>query len=162
MKKILTPLLVGLALAGAIAAVMKNVNPPAKIAQDEAAEASESTSPQLPADGIVVTYFTTDVRCPSCRQIESLTREMIESEFPDALASGHLVFQTINTDRPENAHYVKDYELVSKTVIVSRRQDGRETSWRNLQDVWLKMKEPESFNTDVAEAVRDAQAASKP
>ncbi len=85
------------------------------------------------------------MRCASCREIEALTRKALDSKFPDAVANGTLVFQVINTDRPENAHFVGDYKLVSKTVIVSKRQGGKEASWQNLQDVWLKLKDPADF-----------------
>lgn len=150
MKKLTTFVLVALALAGATVAVLKAGRPSSGYRQTP----SESSAPALPASGVVVTYFTTDVRCPSCHKIEELTRNAVAAEFPQAVAAGEVLFRVINTDRPENAHFVKDYSLVSKTVIVAARKDGRETGFTNLQDVWLKLNDPADFTRYIAEAVR--------
>lgn len=97
-------------------------------------------------DHVVMTYFTTNVRCRSCRQIEALTRETAEVRHADAIADGRLVFRVINTDEPGMEHYVKDYALVSKTVILSRFEGGREVEWKNMDDVWEHLGEPEVFH----------------
>lgn len=41
------------------------------------------------------------------------------ASFAPLVAEGRVVFQTINVDRPENRHFIKDYQLVSKTVIMA-------------------------------------------
>jgi len=102
---------------------------------------------------VVVTYFTTDVRCDSCRTIERLSRQAIEAGFPDEVASGAVVFRVLNTDRPENRHFVDDYEIANKTVIVSHHENGTETEWTNRQDVWLLLDEPAEFFAYVREPV---------
>jgi hypothetical protein len=151
MKKLLTYGLLALALVGAGFAIKQRL-------VDHAApvESGQSGVSALPDNGVVVTYFTTDVRCPSCRKIEDLTRASVESGFADALASGRLVFRSLNTDRPENRHFVDDYNLVSKTVIVSRRVGGRESGWKNLQDVWMKLSSPGDFEAYVRGAIEES------
>ena len=84
---------------------------------------------------IVVTYFHNNVRCPSCKKIEAFTAEALQSNFPYALASGALVWRTINTDKPENQHYARDYNLNTKSVVVSKIRDGAEAEWKNLSRV---------------------------
>ena len=103
---------------------------------------------------VVVTYFTTDVRCTSCLTIEELSRRAIEQGFPAEVADGRVVFRVLNTDRPENAVYKDHYELANKTVIVSHQANGREVAWTNRQDVWLLLDEPEPFFAYVREPVR--------
>ncbi len=66
----------------------------------------------------------------------------METRFADQLKSGELVFRTLNVGLPENKHFVDDYRLVSKTVIVSIRKNGAESSFENLQDVWFKLNDP--------------------
>jgi hypothetical protein len=102
---------------------------------------------------VVVTYFTTDVRCKSCRTIESLSRQAIDEGFPDEVSRGSVVFRVLNTDRPENEHFVDDYEITNKTVIVSHLTDGKESEWINRQDVWLLLNEPDKFLAYVREPV---------
>ncbi len=149
MKKLLTIGLVGLAIAGGIFSALKAGLPQAK---NEPATSTPAVA--MPGNGVVVTYFTTDVRCASCRKIESLTRKAVESQFPDEFSKGNIVFQVVNTDRQENSHFINDYNLVSKTVIVSERHDGKETGWRNLQDVWLKLNDPADFTKYIVAGVQ--------
>jgi len=148
MKNLLTIGLVALALLGAGVAVWKRSSARAEPAGPPAAA--------LPADGVVVTYFTTNVRCASCLKIEKLTRETVAKHFPAESAAGGLVFRVINTDEPGNKHFLNDYQLVSKTVIVSVRKDGQETGWKNLQDVWLKLADPAAFDAYVRGAIGSA------
>jgi hypothetical protein len=103
---------------------------------------------------VVVTYFTTNVRCESCRKIESLTKGAVETAFAKELAAGTVAFRVINTDLPEHAHFVDHYGLTNKTVIVARYHEGREVEWENRQDVWLLLDEPAEFAAYVCEPVR--------
>jgi len=100
---------------------------------------------------VVMTYFTTNVRCVSCRKIEALTRETAEIRHAAAIADGRLVFQVINTDDPGMAHYISEYELVSKTVVLSRRESGGEVEWKNMGDVWNHLNDPEMFHAYLGE-----------
>lgn len=103
---------------------------------------------------VVVTYFTTNVRCESCRKIEALSRRAVVEGFPAELASGRVVFRVINTDEPEHAHYVDRYEITNKIVIVSHQQGGKEVEWKGLQDVWLHLDEPDEFLPYVREPIK--------
>lgn len=120
---------------------------------------SRAAAPAAPvtpaaATGVTVTYFSTDARCATCRKIERLTREVVEHRFAPEVRAGRLAFRVVNLDRPVNAHYVQDYQLVSKTVIVSTVANGREVRWENLQKVWLKHRDDADFQMYVADAVR--------
>lgn len=112
------------------------------------------TQPGVAPDVIQVTYFSSDVRCATCIRIERLTRETVEKNFPAEIESGRIVLQTINIDDPGNEHFVQDYQLISKTVIVSDRAKGQEVGWENLQHVWSKQKDERAFEEYVVDAVR--------
>jgi hypothetical protein len=60
----------------------------------------------------------------------------------------------INLDGPGNRHYVQDYRLISKTVIVSDLAAGEEVRWENLQQVWTRQRDEREFETYVIDAVR--------
>ena len=151
MKKILTYGLLTLAIAGAAFAVKQRM---AASQAPAATEADSSPNSGLPVNGKVITYFTSDVRCPSCFKIEEMTRKTVETRFAEKLQSGEFVFRTLNVGRPENQHFVDDYQLVSKTVIVSTRENGKETRFENLQDVWLKFNDPVDFENYIATALQ--------
>jgi hypothetical protein len=84
----------------------------------------------------IATYFLTNVRCPSCLTIERLTAETIQTEFSEQLRSGVLEWRTINIDGAGNFHFVKDYNLYTKSVIISEYANGKEVRWKNLPKVW--------------------------
>lgn len=105
---------------------------------------SDAAAPE-PAHLVLVTYFTSNQRCPTCLKIEKLTREAVESRFAKELADDAVRFQTINFDLPENAHFMTDYNLSFKTVVVADRRDGRERHWAKFDKVWDLVNDPEGF-----------------
>lgn len=117
------------------------------------ASAVAAPLPETVGDQVVVTYFTTDVRCSSCVEIETMTQQSVEGRFAAEIASGRVVFQTLNLDRAENAHFADDYDLAFKTVVVSDRRDGAEASWQKLDDVWRLYRQPDAFEAYVASAI---------
>jgi hypothetical protein len=108
---------------------------------------------------VVVTYFTTNVRCDSCRKIEALSRRAVLEGFPEQVAAGRVAFRIVNTDEPEHAHYVDHYSITNKIVIVSHQRDGKEIEWTPRQDVWLHFEEPPEFFAYVREPIQAYLAA---
>ncbi len=107
-----------------------------------------------PAHEILVTYFTTDARCPTCLQIEKQTREAMEFGFGDEIDSGAVRFVARNFDRPENKHFIDTYELSFKTVVISDRHNGEEKAWAKFDDGWDLVHEPEDFAKYLQDGVR--------
>jgi hypothetical protein len=123
-----------------------------------------SPHPDAPAPAgethvVVVTYFTTDVRCASCLRIEALTGETVAKHFAEDVAAGRVVYQSINIDRRENRHFIGNYQLSFKTVVVSDRWGNRERSWRKMDDVWNLLREPEVFHEYLANEIATKLAA---
>jgi hypothetical protein len=151
MKRFLKWALVALAAVGCWAAIQQARQVTGLPAVRQAVV---TTRPGVAADAILVTYFSSDVRCATCMRIERLTRETVERNFPAELKSGRIVLRTVNLDGPGNEHFVQDYSLISKTVIVSDLAKGEEVGWENLQQVWAKQKDEQAFDAYVVEAVR--------
>jgi hypothetical protein len=93
----------------------------------------------------IATYFLTNVRCPSCLSIERLTSETIQMEFAEQIESGILEWRTINIDEKGNFHFVKDYNLYTKSVIISEEVKGKEVRWKNLPKVWELLRNESKF-----------------
>ena len=151
MKRFLKWALVALAAVGCWAAIQQ-----ARQVAELPAVRQEvvTTRPGVAPDAILVTYFSSDVRCATCMRIERLTRATVERNFPAELKSGRIVLRTVNLDGPGNEHFVRDYSLISKTVIVSDLAKGQEVAWENLQQVWTKQKDEAAFDAYVVDAVR--------
>jgi hypothetical protein len=98
--------------------------------------ATVAASAALPADGVVVINFHGATRCATCQEIGKEARALVETDFASELQSGRMSWQVIDFDEPANRHYVQDYGLVSSTVVVVRREHGRDATWRRLDAVW--------------------------
>jgi hypothetical protein len=97
-------------------------------------------------DGVIVYYFHGDVRCTTCLTIEAYAREAVESGFAEELKKGRLEWRAVNVDRKGNEHFVRDFQLATRSVVLERLEDGRRKDWRNLQRVWeLVMGDRETF-----------------
>ena len=101
----------------------------------------------------IATYFYTNIRCPSCITIENLTEKTIKTSFKDQLDSGILAWRTINIDGEGNFHFVKDYQLYTKSVIISENKDGKEIRWKNLPKVWELLGEEKKFSKYLKEEI---------
>jgi thiol-disulfide isomerase/thioredoxin len=117
--------------------------------------APAETLPVMDGPQVVMTYFLIGTRCASCRKIEALARETAEKDFPAELASNKLIFRVIDTDEAANRHYLDDYKLSSKTVVISRRLGGRETTWKNMEKVWDLLDDPPAYHAYLGERIRE-------
>jgi hypothetical protein len=103
---------------------------------------------------VVVYYFHGAVRCKTCRTIEDYTREALDDGFSQDLKSGRVLFQLVNVDDPKHEHFVQDYQLTARSVVLSRVENGRETSWRRLDWVWELVKDHDSFLREFQKELR--------
>lgn len=108
----------------------------------------------LPAQ-VLVTYFYTNYRCPTCKKLEAYSREAIERGFPLELEAKKIVFRTLNMQEPDNHHYSEDYKLYTKSLILSLTRNGKEVKWKNLADIWKLVRNQEKFTEYVQ---RETQA----
>ena len=113
-----------------------------------AADSSDTTvadKDSVQTDKVIAYYFYGNRRCASCKKIEAFSKAAIEEGFAKELKSGKLEFIPINTDEKENKHYTKAYQLYTKSVIVSKIENGKEVKWKNLTGVWQLLKTEEGF-----------------
>lgn len=94
---------------------------------------------------IVVYYFHGNARCRSCMTIEQFTSETVSKFFNNELKSGKLSFKVINYDERNNKHFLKDYQLYTKSVVICLKENGQEVEYRNLNKVWEYLRNKEKF-----------------
>lgn len=154
--KILKIALLALVFAGVAVWAWHSFGPeqkPATSGGQVATEAQPITQSE-PELLMLITYFTSDQRCPTCLKIEKQTRDAIQSGFAAELGTGTIRFQTVNFDRPENKHFIADYGLAFKTVVISERHQGKEIKWGKYDKVWDLVGEPEAFAVYLQEGIR--------
>jgi hypothetical protein len=94
---------------------------------------------------LVVYYFHGDMRCMTCYRLETYAKEALDTYFTDKLASEDIVWKVVNVDKPENRHFIQDYKLVTKSVVISETVNGKEIRWKNLEQIWQLVRNKESY-----------------
>lgn len=112
--------------------------------QPAVAESGESLSAPM-ASKVVLYYFHGTARCATCRKFESFTKEALQGAFAEKLDSGELEWKMVNVDEPDNKHFVADYGLYSKSIVVVRIRDGKQLEWKNLEKIWELVGEKNVF-----------------
>lgn len=103
---------------------------------------------------VIAYYFHTTYRCMTCRRIEAYSREAIEQEFAQALKDGKLDFRLVNVEESANRHFVRDYQLFTKSLILVKMKDGKQSEWKNLRRVWELVNRRGAFLRYVQDEVR--------
>jgi hypothetical protein len=88
-----------------------------------------------PVAKVIAYYFHGTFRCYTCTNMEKYSREAIEANFEDALALGKLEFKVVNVEERGNEHFAKDYQLYTKSLILSLVKDGKEVRHKNLDKI---------------------------
>jgi hypothetical protein len=101
-----------------------------------------------------VYYFHTSYRCWTCNQFEKLTREVLAESFAEEQKEGTLEFRVINVAEEPHRHFVQDYRLVTKSIVLSLSSKGAETAWKNLDKIWRLVRNTEKFKTYVTDHIR--------
>lgn len=94
---------------------------------------------------VEVYYFHGNFRCVNCHNMEKWTRQTVESDFKKEIDSGKLTFKIINTDIKGSEHYMTDYQLYTKSVVLALVKDGKEVRYENLTKVWDHLRSEEGF-----------------
>ena len=94
---------------------------------------------------VIAYYFHGTSRCPTCRTIERYSKEAIERYFAQELKNKTLEFKPINVEEPENRHYIQDYQLYTKSLVLVRYKDDNQQKWKNLSEVWSYVSDKEKF-----------------
>ncbi len=111
-----------------------------------------------PADSagkkFVVYYFHGNYRCPTCLKLEKLSREAVKENFKKELTSGLVEYKAVNVDTPENRHFVNDFGLFTKSLVVVEEDGGKVKRYKNLQKIWELVRDEVAFNSYVKDEVK--------
>ena len=91
---------------------------------------------QAPTPKVTAYYFHGSFRCATCHKLEQYSKEVIETNFEDALDSGNLEFKVVNVEDKGNEHFVNDYQLYTKSLVISLLENNKEVKSKNLAKIW--------------------------
>jgi hypothetical protein len=127
---------------GASPAMAPQATPPATVAAPSSSQ------------GVRVYYFHGNARCVSCRKIEALAGEAVRAAFSEELKQGKVEWLVVNVDEPANKHFIQDYKLYTKSLVVVDLVDGSQVRWKNLERIWELLLREDLFRQYVQDEVK--------
>jgi hypothetical protein len=119
--------------------------PPADTPSKSTAPAPARADTTTPPHRVIAYYLHTTYRCVTCRKIEAYSREAIEAAFPQELKDGRLVWRVVNFEDKGNEHFVKDFQLYTKSLVLVDEVKGKQVRWKNLTKVWELLRDKGAF-----------------
>ena len=90
----------------------------------------------LPADGVIIYQFHRRFRCDACYKLEEAINEALQTHFLEEVKEGKVIYKVIDLDAKGSEDYGEKYDFFYNTVIVVDIQKGKETRFKNLEEVW--------------------------
>lgn len=105
----------------------------------------DSAAVETPDDGLVVYYFHGNVRCPTCRSIESQAEEMVQKGFASQWSTKELTWKIVNYERPAAKPLAVKFEVQMPVIVLARMKDGHMGDWKRLDAVWALVGDKPAF-----------------
>jgi hypothetical protein len=159
-KRVITVVLLFFVLASVAYLVAKEFSGPSQTPPPESGTqpiAAPVNAPpaQVANSSVVVYYFHGNVRCPTCRKFESYCDELIRQEFSQEVNDGRLEWRIVNVDESENKHFINDYQLYTKSIVLVQTAPGKAPEWKNLDKIWQLVRDKQSFVTYIRGEIKD-------
>ncbi|MDY6934194.1 MAG: nitrophenyl compound nitroreductase subunit ArsF family protein [Spirochaetota bacterium] len=115
---------------------------------------SKLSNKQSSNQTIIVYYFHTTNRCYSCQRIERLTLEAVQKGFAKEISDGIITWKPVNIEEHNNKHYVKEFKLYTKSVVIVKLSDGKQINWKMLDKTWNLLRDEPKFTEYIQEEIR--------
>jgi hypothetical protein len=106
-----------------------------------------------PADRVVAMYFHRTQRCPTCLKMGSYSEEAVKQGFAEQVENGEVAFYYIDFQDKRNAALAKGYNVSGPALIVAKIADNQVKEYKDLEDIWAKVREKPEFLKYVRENV---------
>jgi hypothetical protein len=110
-----------------------------------AAAPGTSANAETLGDGLVVYYFHSNTRCPTCQSIESQAKDTVHADFAPQLSSGAMSWKILNYEQPASAPLAKKFDIQMPVVVLTKIKNGRVEDWRRLDKVWALVGDKPAF-----------------
>jgi hypothetical protein len=122
----------------------------------DAVQAADGTAKAEGKTGsrVVAYYFHVTVRCTTCRAIEAYSKEVIHQRFAKEIGDGRIEWRLVNVQLPENRHFIQDYQLFTKSLVLVLLKDGRQQEYKVLNDTWELVGDKAAMQQYVEKEVR--------
>jgi hypothetical protein len=127
-----------------------------------AASPATSSPSEIANDGLIVYYFHSNARCPTCRAIESQAQETVQTRFASQLEQGTLVWKILNYETPSVKPLASKFEIQSPVVVLAKMKGGEIEDWKRLDEVWALVGDKPAFAKYVQEEIEQMLAKQTP
>ncbi len=86
-------------------------------------------------------YFHNNTRCGNCIAFEEMSKKLAPS-LP-------VNFKIINTQNEGNEHYINDYKLYTKSIVITDDKGN----YKNLDKIWNYVRDEKKFNQYIEDEV---------
>ena len=86
-------------------------------------------------------FYHAKHRCDTCVKIEEYAHTALEP----AIKNGELAWEISEYTAPENRDVVRSMDVMTSTVVLTERENGKIVRFKNLEDVWLHTNHPDRF-----------------
>jgi len=83
-----------------------------------------------------IIYFHATVRCEGCLRIEDFIQKSVHYAFEKELFDSSITLKSLDFLQPENEHFQNDYKFNVQSLILSKKINGKEVAWKNLDSIW--------------------------
>jgi hypothetical protein len=120
-----------------------------------------STNAETVRDGLVVYYFHSNIRCPTCRSIEAQAHETIQTQFASQLSNGEVIWKIVNYEQASAKPLTEKFQLQMPVVVLARMKRGKIDDWKRLDEVWAYVGDKPAFAKYVQGEIERMLAADK-
>jgi hypothetical protein len=122
-----------------------------------------SSKAETISDGLIVYYFHSNTRCPTCRSIESQAEETVQNHFASQLSKGEVAWKIVNYEQPAAKPLATKFDVQMPVVVLARMKNGAIEDWKRLDQVWALVGDKPAFTKYVrGEIERMLSPAAKP
>jgi len=148
-KKIIGKLLLAFVLVSIGFAVGKETTRSRMFAQAEAAGLIVAPG----QDKVVVYYMHASFRCVTCNLVESMSEELVRTEFAGAVKAGKIVWKGVNYQK--STVLADRYNVGGNMIVVVKFRDGKEVESRRLDRVMELANRRSEFMSYVRIAIQE-------
>ncbi|MFZ1935573.1 MAG: nitrophenyl compound nitroreductase subunit ArsF family protein [Thermoguttaceae bacterium] len=96
-------------------------------------------------DGLIVYYFHSSARCPTCRSIEAQADEAVKTFFASQLDKGEVIWKIANYEQAAAKPLAEKFKITMPVVVLVRMKDGQIEKWNRLDRVWALVGDKPAF-----------------
>jgi len=85
---------------------------------------------------LMILLFHYHKRCLQCLNLEIFTRDVLNTNYEEEIASNRILFRMIDMDAPEYRGMVKQFGFISAMIVLVEFKNGDENEVKVVEDAW--------------------------